>query len=67
MGIVGEDNLISRQRHSEAMWEMDEGARRTVSNNRKYRCPVWFPVEGRRHDEVDEQRTVFHLMLCRHD
>ena len=65
-GIVGEDNLIGRQRHSEAIWEKDEGAWRAVSNNRKCRCPVWLPEEGRRRYEVDEQRTVFHLgMLLR--
>ena len=62
-GIVGEDNLIGRQRHSEVIREEDEGAWRAVSNNRKCRYPVWLPEEGRRRREVDEQRNVFHLAL----
>ena len=34
-GIVGEDDLIGRQRHSEAVREKDEGARWAVSDNRE--------------------------------
>ena len=32
--IVGKDNLIGRQRHSEAIWEEHEGAWRAIPNNR---------------------------------
>jgi hypothetical protein len=63
-GIVGEDDLIGRQRHSEAVREENEGAWRPVSDNRKRRNSVSFSQEGRRCREVDEQRNVFHLRLC---
>jgi len=53
-GVVGEDDLIGRQRHSEAVREKDEGARWAVSDNRKRRSPVLLPEERRRRGEVDE-------------
>ena len=63
-GVVGEDDLIGRQRHSEAVREENEGAWRPVSDNWKRRNSVSFPQEGRRCREVDEQRNVFHLPPC---
>jgi hypothetical protein len=54
-GIVGEDDLIGRQRHSETVREEDKGAWRTVSENRQRRRPVLFPQKGRRRCKVDEQ------------
>jgi hypothetical protein len=63
-GIVGEDDLIGRQRHPEAVREEYEGAWRPVTDNRKRRHSVWFPQERRRRREVDEQRNVFQLQAC---
>ena len=54
VGIVGEDDLIGRQRHSEAVRKEDEGARWAVSDNRKRRSPVLLPAEGRRRGAFDE-------------
>ena len=62
-GIVGEDDLIGRQRHFEAAREEDEGAWRAVADNRKRRNPVLFAQEGRRRREVDEQRNVLPLTV----
>ena len=56
-GIVGENDLIGRQRHPEAGREEDEGAGWAVSDNRKRRSPVLFPQKSRRRREVDEQRN----------
>jgi len=63
-GIVGEDDLIGRQRDPEAVREEYEGAWRPVSDNRKRRNPVLFQQEGRRRREVDEQRNVLQLPPC---
>ena len=63
-GIVGENDLIGRQRDSEAVREEHEGAWRPVSDNRKRRNPVLFQQERRRGREVDEQRNVLQLPPC---
>jgi len=63
--IVGEDDLIGRQRHSEAVREEDEGAWRAVTDNWKRRRPVLFPQKECRCGEIDEQRNVFHVSVAR--
>ena len=57
-GIVGEDDLVRRQRHPEAVREEHERARWAVSDNPKRRDPVGLPEDRRRRREVDEQRNV---------
>lgn len=63
--IVREDDLIGRERHSEAVREEDECARRTVADNRKRGGAVPFREQGSRRGEVDEQRDVGHVELWR--
>jgi len=54
VGIVGEDDLIGRQRHSETVREEDEGAWWAVSDDRKRRNAVLLQEEGRWLGELDE-------------
>ena len=54
-GFVGEDDLIGRQRHAEAVWEQHERAGRSVSDDWERRCPVRFPQQSRRRGEVDQE------------
>ena len=54
-GIVGEDDLIGRQRHLDAVREEDKSARGAVADNRKRRRPVFFAQQGGRRREVDEE------------
>jgi hypothetical protein len=53
-GIVGEDDLIGRQRHAEAVRKEDERTWGAISDDRKRRRPVLFPQQGRRRRKVDE-------------
>lgn len=62
-GVIGEDDLVRRQRHSEAVREEHERARWTVSDNPKRRDPVVLPKDRRRCREGDEQRNVVHSAL----
>src|SRR5688572_22404289 len=62
-GVIGEDDLVRRQRHPEALREEHERARRTVTDNPKHRNPVAFPDDRRGSREVDEQGNVVHSAL----
>jgi len=59
-GVIGEDDLVRRQRHPEAVGEEHECAWWAVPNNRKRRDPVALPEDRRGRREVDEQRNVVH-------
>jgi hypothetical protein len=63
--IVGEDDLVGRQRHSKAVWKQHEDAWRAVPDNRKRGRPVLLPEERGRSHERDEQRCVFHMRFGR--
>ena len=54
VGIVGEDDLIGRKRHSETVREEDEGAWWAVSDDRKRRIAILLQKEGPRLGELDE-------------
>jgi len=56
--IVGKDDLIGRQRHSEAIRKDHERARRAVSDDAKRRRPVALPQENRGRGKFDEERDV---------
>jgi len=64
-GIVGEDDLVGRQRHSKAVWKQHEGAWRAVPDNRKRGSPVLLPDERGRSHERNEQRNVFQMSFGR--
>ena len=63
-GIVGEHDLIGRQRHGEAVREENERAWRSVSDDRKRRHSVVLSKEGRWRREVDEQWNVSQVPFC---
>ena len=63
-GVIGEDDLVRRQRHPEAAREEHERARWTISDNPQRRDPVVLPEDRRRRREVDEQRNVVHSALA---
>jgi len=60
VGVVGVDDLVRRQRHSEAGREEDECAWRAVADDRQRRDPVLFPEDRRRRGEVDEEGEGVH-------
>ena len=62
--VIGEDDLVRRQRHPETVREEYECARWAVSDNRKRRDPVVLPEDRRRRREVDEQRNLVHSALA---
>jgi hypothetical protein len=61
-GIVGENDLIGRQRHSQAVWKNDERARVPIPDDWELRNNVPFPTEGGMGRELDQQRDVFHVI-----
>lgn len=54
--LVGEHDLVRRERDSQAVRKDHEGTRGTVADNRELRRPVCFSKERRRCDEFDDQR-----------
>jgi hypothetical protein len=62
-GVIGEDDLVRRQRYPEAVRKEHERARWAVSDNWKRRDPVVLPEDRRRRREVDEERNVVHSAL----
>lgn len=56
--VIGEDDLIGRQRHSEAIRKDHERARRAVPDDAKRRWPVALPQENRGRGKLDEERDV---------
>src|SRR5688572_20045041 len=62
-GVIGEDDLVRRQRHPEAVRKEHERARWTVPDNPNHRDPVGLAENRRGCGEVDEQRNVVHWAL----
>ena len=59
-GVVGEDDLVRRQRHPKPVREEHKCTGGTVSENWERRDAVELPDNRRRRREVDEQRNVVH-------
>ena len=56
VALIGEHDLVRRERHSQAVREHHERTRGTVADYRELRRPVCFSKEGRRCGEFDDQR-----------
>ena len=56
-GIVGDDDLIRGQRHSQAAWKNDKRARRPIPNDRELRDEFPFAIEGGMRRELNQQGT----------
>src|SRR4029453_3283600 len=61
-GIVGDDDLIRGQRHSQAAWKNDKRARRPIPNDRELRDEFPFAIEGGMRRELNQQGDVFHVI-----
>jgi hypothetical protein len=59
--VVGENDLIGRQRHPKTTRKDDEGARRTVADDWKRRGPVLLSQQSRRRGKIDEDVEVRQL------
>lgn len=57
-GVIGKNDLVRRQRHSEPVWEVHERARWTVADDPKHRDSVALLHDRRGRHEVDEQGKV---------
>lgn len=58
--VVGDDDLVGGQRHSDAAWKDDERARRPIANDRELREEVWLATEHGVGRELDQQGDVVH-------